>query len=312
MYIFYWSYCSLNFKEAHYKPTVFDKTILKELSIFSSWTLLNNGAYVFATQGVNMLINVFFGVAYNAARGVAAQVNQVVQSFANNFSTAFVPQITKNYASGNKDYAVQLANKGIKFEWLMMYLFIVPICVEADTILKLWLGSVPVMAGIFLRLAMFESLAVASGQNLYRLIQADGHIKHYTMRSFILAGMIFPIVWISYHLGAPVWMSYIIFIFTFICLNLLRYYEIKRLMEFSIIEHFKTCIVPCLIVSIVSFIIPLSITFIMGPSLFRFFINIPTAILWTLFCCVTLGLTKNERNFFINKVTACIKKITLR
>lgn len=312
MRIFYGWYCGRNFEEAHYNPKVFDKRLLKELTVFSSWNLLNHGAYVFATQGVNMLINVFFGVAFNAARGVASQVNGAVQSFVGNFTVAFTPQITKNYAGGNSDYAVQLANRGTKFSWLMMYVFIVPVCIEADTLLKLWLGTVPVMAGIFLRLAMFESLAVASGQNLYRLIQADGHIRHYTTRSCIVAGLIFPGVWVLYLLGAPVWVSYLIFSFDYLMLNLLRFHEIKRLMRFSVREHFKVCVIPCLIVSITSFILPLGIVKVMEPTLLRFFISVPISVLWTVACCVVFGLTKHEREFFWDKEKAVLKRITGR
>lgn len=312
MRLFYGWYCGRNFEEAHYSPKIFDKRLLKELTVFSSWNLLNNGAYVFATQGVNMLINVFFGVAFNAARGVAAQVNGAVQSFVNNFTVAFTPQITKSYAGGNTDYAVQLANRGTKFSWLMMYVFLVPVCAEADTLLKLWLGTAPIMAGVFLRLAMFESLAVASGQNLYRLIQADGNISHYTSRSFIVAGMIFPAVWAAYKMGAPVWMSYLIFIADYLGLNLLRYYEIKRLMKFSVIEHFKVCIIPCLIVSITSFIIPITINKMIEPGLLRFFINVPTSAAWTIICCIIFGLTKHERDFFADKAKTALAKFIKR
>ncbi len=312
MRIFYGWYCGRNFEEAHYSPKIFDKHLLKELTVFSSWNLLNNGAYVFATQGVNMLINVFFGVAFNAARGVAAQVNGAVQSFVDNFTVAFTPQITKSYAAGDTDYAVMLANRGTKFSWLMMYVFIVPVCVEADTLLKLWLGTVPVMAGVFLRLAMFESLTVASGQNLFRLIQADGNIRHYTTRSFLVAGMIFPLVWVAYIAGAPVWMSYVIFITDYLLLNLLRYHEIKRLMFFSVKEHFRVCIIPCILVSITSFLLPIVVNQLMEPSLLRLFINVPTSVFWTILCCTLFGLTKQERMFFIDKAKDIANKIIKR
>ena len=167
---FYALYCGKNFEEAKYSPRIFDKHLLKELTVFSGWNLLNNGAYTFATQGVNMLVNAFFGVAFNAARGLAIQVNTAVQSFVNNFTVAFSPQITKTYAAGETSYAVHLSNRGTKFAWLMMFVFIVPVCCEADTLLKLWLGEVPEWSALFLRFAMFESLASSSGSNLYRLI----------------------------------------------------------------------------------------------------------------------------------------------
>ena len=309
MRIFYGWYCGKNFHEAHYSPKIFDKGLLKELTVFSGWNLLNNGAYTFATQGVNMLINVFFGVTYNAARGIANTVNATVQSFVGNFTMAFSPQITKSYASGDKAYAIHLGNRGTKFSWLLMYIFIVPVCCEADTLLRLWLGKAPEWSALFLRFAMFESLAVCSGQNLFRLIQSDGHLKSYTIHAAITAGFIFPLTWIAYILGAPVWLSYVIFIIDFVVLNLVRFYDIKKLMQFSIRQHIKEVIIPCVMVSITSFIVPLGICYYINPGIIRFLVNVPICVLWTVVCCILFGLTKNERNFIWDKTKLAIERI---
>lgn len=309
MCIFYGWYCSKHFEESKYNVKTFDKGLLKELTVFSGWNLLNNGAWVFATQGVNMLVNVFFGVAYNAARGIAQTVNAAVQGFVGNFTMAFSPQITKTYAAGDKEYAICLGNRGTKFSWLMMYVFIVPVCCEAETLLRLWLGQVPEWSVMFLRFAMFESLAVSSGQNLFRLIQADGHVKKYTIHAAITAGLIFPLSWLLYYLGAPVWTAYIIFILDFMFLNLVRFYDIKKLMPFSIRQFMRDVFVPCMTVSVVSFIIPLVVCYYMESGLLRFFINVPVAVLWTAVCCLAFGLSKNERQFFYEKSMQLVAKI---
>lgn len=308
MQIFYGWYCGRNFEEAHYNPQVFDKRLMKELTAFSGWNLMNNGAYVFATQGVNMLINVFFGVVYNASRSVAMTVNGAIQGFVGNFTIAFSPQITKSYAAGDTSYAIHLVIKGTKFTWLMMYIFIVPVFMEADTLLQLWLGEVPEQAALFLRFAMVESLAVSSGQNLFKLIQADGHVKKYTIQAAITAGFIFPLAWLSFYLGAPVWTAYLIFIVIFLILNLVRFYALKRLMPFSIRQFMKDAIIPCLIVSVASFIVPIIVAYYMEQSVIRFFVNGTVSVLWTIVCCVLFGLTKNERFFFYDKAKLLINK----
>lgn len=310
MSIFYGWYCGRNFEDAHYSPRILDKSLMKELTMFSGWNLINNGAYVFATQGVNMLVNVFFGVVYNASRSIAMTVNGAVQGFVSNFTVAFSPQITKSYASGDAAYAVHLANRGTKFAWLMMYVFIVPVCMEAETLLRLWLGEVPELAPLFLRFAMFESLAVSSGQNLFKLIQADGHIKNYTIRAAITAGLIFPLVWLAFYAGAPVWTAYLIFIIDFLLLNIVRFYVLRRLMAFSVRLFLKECIIPCMIVSITSFILPVIVAYYMEEGIIRFFVNGTISVLWTFTCCVLFGLTKSERAFFGDKAYSVLKKIT--
>lgn len=310
MQTFYGWYCGRNFEEAHYSPRILDKRLLKELTVFSGWNILNNGASVFSTQGVNMLVNVFFGVTFNASRAIAMTVNNAVQSFINNFTVAFSPQITKSYAAGDKEYAVHLVNRGTKFIWLMMYIFIVPVCCEADTLLNLWLGEAPEMAALFLRFAMFESLSVATGSNMYRLIQADGRVKHYSIHAALIVGLIFPLAWIAFVAGAPVWSAYVIYISIFVLLNLVRFYDLKKLMTFSVARFMRECINPCLVVSITSFIMPLAICYFVEPSKIRFFANGMLAILWTCICCVLFGLTKSERMFLYKKLLSVIKNIS--
>ena len=98
----YARYCHINFEETKGKLS-FDKTIFKEISDFAGWNFFTNAASVFNNQGVNMLINVYFGVAVNAARGIAQQVENAVMNFVNNFTTAINPQITKSYAAGERE-----------------------------------------------------------------------------------------------------------------------------------------------------------------------------------------------------------------
>lgn len=305
---FYGWYCKKNFEEAHYSLRLFNKNLLKEIATFSGWNLMNNSASVLATQGVSMLVNVFFGVVFNASRSIAIHVNSAVQSFVHNFGTAFTPQIIKSCAAGDIAYAVRLVNRSTKFQWLMTYMFIVPVCMESEMILQLWLGKVPTMAPLFVKLAMFESLSVTSGQNLFRLIQANGTIKKYSVHAAMTAGLIFPIVWLTFALGAPVWISYVVYIIDFFLLNLVRFYDIKKLMPFSIRQHINECLKPCIIVSITSFIIPLFVSHFMEQGLIRFFVMITISVMWTGLMCIVFGLNKNERNFVFLKVKQIYNK----
>lgn len=307
MRFFYGWYCGKYFEEARYSIRVFDKGLLREISAFSGWNLLTNGARVFTTQGVSLLINVFFGVVFNASRAIAITVNNAVQGFVQNFAMAFAPQITKSYALGDTDYAIRLTNRGTRFTWLMMYLFIVPICMESDMLLKLWLGEVPTAAPLFLRLTMFESLAVCSGSSYYKLLQADGHIKKYSIHSGLMASSVFPLVWLAYLLGAPIWISYIINIIIFFALNFVRFQDIKDNMAFSIKDAIKECFLPCIIVSVVSFIVPVIISLFWQQCLFRFFFMVLISVLWTLFCCTIFGLTNHEREYFLIKIKTTIQ-----
>ena len=312
MRFYYGWYCGKNFEEAKYRLRYFDKGLLREISAFSGWNLLTNGAYVFSTQGVSLLTNVFFGVVFNASRAVAITVNNAVQGFVQNFAMAFAPQTTKSYAAGDSNYAIKLTNRGTRYTWLLMYLFIVPICMESDMLLKLWLGEVPTSASLFLKLTMFESLAVCTGSSYYKLLQAEGHIKKYSIHSFIMAGSVLPFVWFAYHLGAPIWACYIINIIIFMGLNIVRFYDLKENMAFSVRKAIKDCFLPCILVSITSFIVPVIVSLLWEQSLIRFFAMVLISVLWTFICCAIIGLNSQERAFFKDKLYIIIKNRILK
>lgn len=307
MSVFYWWYCFKYFEEARFRK-VFDLKLLREMGGYAGWSLFGNSAWILNTQGINMLVNVFYGVAFNASRGVASTVNSAIQKFVGDFTTAFSPQITKSYASGNIDYVVMLAIRGTKFTWLLMCIFIVPVFWEADTLLQLWLGDVPPLAGVFLRLTMFESLAVQSGATLLKVIQAKGEIKRYQIEVTLWGFLVFPISWIAFKYGAPVWSPYVIFIVVYFLLNIVRFYTLRRLMQFPIRRFLRDSILPCLWVSLLSFVVPGMVIYLMPPGIYHFLVVFPIAIVWTAFCCYQWGFDKNERRYLTEKIIYLYKR----
>lgn len=311
MTFFYCWYSHKNFPEVRYRLYV-HKPLLKEMTHFSGWNMLNHSSWIMCTSGVNMLLNTFFGVVYNAARGVAGTVNGAVQGFVGNFTTAFVPQITKSYAAGDFEYCYGLVNRGIRYTWFLMYIFIVPVCIEAHTLLHLWLVEVPPLSALFLRFTMFESLSLSSGQSLLTLIQANGKIKTYTVCAAIYAGLVFPLVWISYKFGAPVWIMYPIFIFIFFTINIIRLWILSKNTTYNWKSYVTDVLKPCIIVSVVSFILPLAISEIWKQSVLRMFVLSFISLINTVGVIYMFGLKTNERVFFREKVTFYISKVLHR
>lgn len=302
MRIIYGWYCCVHFEDAKFQRVYIDKQLLKKLYSFSGWNLLSSSAWVFNTHGVNMLINVCFGVVYNASRGIASMVNSAIQSFVSNFTTAFTPQITKSYASGNVEAAVSLTNRGTKYTWILILFFLVPVFMEAEMILDLWLEKYPPYAPLFLRLAMLESLSVQSGILLYKLIQANGDIKRYNIEILCFVALVFPIVGISYKCGGPVWISYVVFIVIYFLVNIVRFRRLKALINFSMSEHIQIVWKPCAIVSFSSFVIPVLIHRLLGYGILRFIIVVPISIISVAVCSYCFALSSYERRFIINKV----------
>lgn len=154
-------YCLGHFAECKLKM-VFDRAMFKEMTGFAGWSLLGNGATLLNTQGVNIVSNIFFGVVINAAKGIADQISAITMQFVNNFTTAINPQITKSYAIGNYPYLFNLIFKGSKISFFLMLLFTVPLVVEAEFVLSLWLGYYPPKAPLFVRLVLISRVSSLS------------------------------------------------------------------------------------------------------------------------------------------------------
>lgn len=308
---FYMLYCHRHFTEVSYSVHMFDKPLFKEMTVFSGWSFMNHSAWVFSTQGVNMLINVFFGVAFNAARGIAVTVNGAIQGFVGSFSMAFGPQIVKSYAAGDYEYVRSLNSRGTKCIWFLMCLLAIPIIAEADTLLYLWLGDVPDYFSLFLRLTMIESLAVQSGALLLRIIQADGRMHIYSLRASLVIGLIFPLTWLWLYLDGPIWCVYIVSSVVFLLINIVRYISIRAMMPFPIWQHIKECLCPCAVVTVMSAVGAVAMCNVMEPSVLRFFIAVPSIVLWIVFNIYVFGLSHREREFVKQKIQGVIIRIKL-
>lgn len=309
--LIYGIYCKKNFKECTYR-FVLDKPILKEMANFAGWNFFGNTAYLLNTQGVNMLINVFFGVTVNAARGIATQIDGAVRQFIISFTTAVNPQITKSYASGDIDYMNSLICRSSKLSGYLLLYFAVPIILEAHQILKLWLGLIPDYATIFLQLtianAFFDTI-FASG--IVTAIMATGNIKRYELVITTCGFGVFPLTWVLYQIGLPPYFSYIAYGFVYFSLIFIRLYLAKDLIHLSPWKYVKDVMIPYLPVVAVAFAIPLTITMIRSEGVVRLLMVCACSVVVTSLSAYYLGLSFSERLFvngIIRKITNKIKK----
>ena len=176
--LIYGIYCNRHFKETHYN-FIFDKPLLRQMTGFAGWNFFAQGAYQLNGNGVNLLINIFFGVTLNAARGIANQVNGAVSQFASNFMVALTPQITKSYAAGELAEMHKLIFRGAKFSYFLTLFFLIPICIETEYILKLWLINVPDNTVSFVRWTLYITALNMFSGTLIPALHATGNIKRY-------------------------------------------------------------------------------------------------------------------------------------
>lgn len=300
-------YCRRHFEESRYQ-FVYDKSLIKEMTGFAGWSFLGNGAYMLNVQGVDMLINIFFGVTLNAARGVATQVQNAVMQFVNNFTIAVNPQITKSYASGEKEYMCKLVCRGARFSYFLLFLFVVPIVCEADYILRLWLKIVPEYAPTFLRLTLFGSLMMLLGNSMLTAISATGNIKRYQLWVTIVGCLVFPLTWIAFKLECPPETTYVIFIAIYFLLVFVRLYIAKGLLDFPVRMYLTDVILRIFMVSAISFILPLLVVCNVEEGFLRLCLTCVVALLSTALTIWLLGLQKSERRKIAHKIQDVVSR----
>ena len=187
-----------------------DLKLFKEMLYFGGWNLWGGFATVLFSQGINILLNMFFGPFVNAARGIAVQVQGAVTQFSTNFQTALNPQITKSYALGDFTYMHSLIFRSSKFTFLLLAVISFPILLETEMILQLWLNMVPAYTVVFVRLMLCITIIDAMGGAFMVAAQSTGRVRFYQS---VVGGILLAIVPVSYvvlRLGAAPWSVFLI------------------------------------------------------------------------------------------------------
>ena len=302
----YGVYCTRHFAESRYHK-VYDKALLKEMTGFAGWTFFTNAAFLFNTQGVNILINQFFNVAANAARGIATQVQSALMQFVGNFTTAMNPQITKLYAAGNLADMEKLVIRGAKFTYMLSLLICLPVLVETEYILSLWLVEVPPHTVAFIRLTIIGTMIDRVGITSYTACMATGTIRRYVIWVTSIGCLVFPLTWLVYLLGGSVETTYIIFALVYVGVDCVRLWMMKGLLNFPVWNFVKEVVFRSLLVTAIAVILPLFFVIICSPSFIRLTASVLLCLASTGLSVYLIGLSVNERQIITAKVMGFVK-----
>lgn len=302
----YWIYCKSHFEEC--KGFVgFEKEQFKEIWGFAGWNMFAQTSWILNTQGINMLMNVFFGVVVNAARGVAVQVNGVIQHFVSNFMMALNPQITKSYAAGDKETAFRLACRGCRFSFYIMFILALPVMIESHQILELWLGTPPAQADAFVVWTILSSFSTLLGNTLVTLQMAHGNIRHYQIWITIFGCIPFPLSWLAFELGFSAIVSYYIYVAVYWGLIFVRYYLVHGMTGIPAKMYLGGVVAKTHLIAVVSAIIPLSIFFMIPESIGRLLLVVFSSVLISCVIIYSIGLDKAEKHFVQEKFFSKVK-----
>lgn len=288
-------YCTIKFKECRLIRKI-EINIIKKLTGFAGWSLFGSIAWAAKGQGLNVLLNLFFGTTVNAAYGIANQVNAAINSFVQNFSLAIAPQIVKTYSTNDYKQSINLIYYGSKFSFLLLLIVAYPIFICVEPILDLWLVEVPHYSASFIRLIIIISLLESFTYPIGTAIQATGKIRIYQTVIGLTLLLTLPISWIflKYGYQASI-VFYISIIISLIALALRLIILKQNLYIFSIRNYIIQVLLPSSIVFFfcaISFLINLRI---MEIHPVPFVIDLIGTFLLGLFYSITIGINKHEK-----------------
>lgn len=296
----YAHYCRKHFEEAHYHHQI-DKPLFKEMFTFAGWSFWGNLAGVLYTQGLNMMLNIFFGPIVNAARGIAVQVQSAVQQFVNNFQVALNPQITKNYAIGELSQMHILMFRSARFSFFLLFILTLPILLETDYLLTIWLKTVPLDAVIFTRWMIGISLIYTIANPCVIANQATGKVKVYQLVVGGILLLILPFSYIVLKLGAPAYSVFVVHFCVECIAQVARMCMLRKLIDLPIRSYLRNIYMPIIKVVVVSCPLPIYIHNQLSEGLTRFLIVGVVCVFLVGLATFFIGLTKNERKLFYHK-----------
>lgn len=295
---FYRFYCTRHFEEARFSFS-FDKKIFKEIAGFSGWSMFANASIALNSQGVLILLNMFFTPAVVAARAISLQVNMAANQFVSNFRQAANPQIVKKYAAGDYEGSKHLLLESTKYSYYMMYLIALPVCLLAYPLLKLWLGVVPNYTVPFLQLVIVQSLFQVFDTSFYTALYAKGRLRENALTSPTLGFMIFPITYVLFKLGySPLVLSWTSLVVYAILGIIVKPWLIIKIVDYKCSEIWSVYR-SCLVVTLVSLPVPIIIYRLLDTSELLNFIIVGFV------CLLSIGITV----FFFGIDIAMRKKV---
>lgn len=307
----YTSYCLHNFEECHYKFTI-DKELLKHMSGFAGWNFIGASSAILRDTGGNIIINLFCGPAVNAARAIANRINTAVLGFANSFMTAINPQITKSYASGEYEKMMGAIYKGAKFSFFLLLLLGLPVIMESEYIIHLWLGQVPEHTVLFVQLTILYAMSESISNPLVTAMLATGKIKNYQIVVGGLQMLNLPISYICLRLGCIPESVVIVAIILSQCCFAARIYMLRAMINLNAIDYVKKVYLRILSTLIITFILPVIVKYYMDDSLLSFFTILSISFISACINILYVGCNDKERSFIYSNISNIKNKIIRR
>lgn len=296
-----------NYEETRLKY-YWDKSVFKKMSKFIGWNIMGTIVFILNDQGIDMLLNIFFGPAINAARALSVRVKAVVTNFTTGFLTATRPQIVKSYASGDIKYFIELLFNTTRFSFFLLWILALPVMLRITPLLNLWLAEVPIMTDSFVIWMLLFSLVNCMCDPVWQSMQAVGKLGKYVMVGSIIYFSAFPISWLAFRAGYNALATFQILVLIriiYLCITLTIF---RQSVKFSFADYINNVIMPIFKVVIISTVIAYSINYILPDDLVSTLLSCFISVLVVGSIIILFGVNKAERSVILEKIKTKICK----
>lgn len=305
--IIYGVYVSRNFEQCVCTWHI-NKRYSKEMTSFVGWNLIGSIANISKDQGINLVLNHFFGTTINAARGLATKVMGLISSFATNFQMALNPQIIKSYAAEQMEEMFDLVFKGSKLSYLLLLFLSLPVFIEADFLLSIWLVKVPEYTVVFLRLVIATVLFDSLSNSLITAMHASGKVKEYQIVVGSISLLTLPCVYWVLSMGyTPEWAMIVGLIFSFIC-HIARLVMLHISIGMPVMRFLVKVTMRVLATTACAAILPLYCYTKMEQGVTTFVVICGVSVLSSIASIFILGLNNDERRSVLEIIKKRLKR----
>lgn len=301
-------YCVRKFDECAFSLKL-DKKLFKEMVLFSGWTTIGHLSAVLNGQGVNVLLNLFFGTIINASRGLAITVVTTVKQFVGGFTTAAVPQLVKYYGMGDKEKFNKLVFNISQVTLFLLAIFIVPIMLEIDYVLKLWLTEVPAYTSTFIKISLILAFISYSNFMIDQAVNAIGRVKEMNLWVTPIYLIVVPISYVILKEGGGPTTTYWVSSAPMIIALFLNLFILNRYYGFPVKDYLFRIVVKNLFFILLASIVPLIVQYYMYPGLLRFIVVCLLSVLSTVIIMYYFALSNDARCIVRSKVNGVLLKM---
>jgi O-antigen/teichoic acid export membrane protein len=293
--IIYITICVRKYIECQFRRFYWDKRLLREITGFTGWTLFGQITSVARNQAVTVLLNQAFNPVIVTARAIATNITGQVNMFANNFNVGLYPPIIKSYAAGDNKEMFSLIFNGSKITFFLIWVFALPLFLEMETILQVWLKNPPFEAVLFTRLALVEVLINSISLPVGTAARAPGKMKIYELTLGSIQVAIFVVSWIVLAMGCSAYSVFIVAIVANLAMFIVRLLIVKKLIVLPLKSFFNQVIFPILTIILFSTILSVAIHLLLPKGLIFTCISVLLCVIVTCASMYFIGMNKWER-----------------